>query len=128
MLRLGLFPRDVTILGVILLIGVLALDAQPAAAAGLVIEPANLTITFPNEVFAVTGTTSPAENASIVNPLSGQPVSGLAGAVGGANSTDFQIVANNCPTTLNPGSNCQIAVTFTPTALGTRSEIGRAHV
>jgi hypothetical protein len=41
--------------------------------------------------------------------------------VGGTNSGDFQIAGNNCPATLNPGSNCQISVTFTPSALGTRT-------
>jgi hypothetical protein len=28
---------------------------------------------------------------------------------------------NNCPTTLQPGANCQLVITFTPTAVGARS-------
>jgi Abnormal spindle-like microcephaly-assoc'd, ASPM-SPD-2-Hydin/Kelch motif len=106
--------------GVALLFGVLAISAAPAAA-GLIIKPTSLTITFPNEVFGVTGTTSSAKNATIVNPLSGQPASAIGGAIGGTNSGDFAIAGNNCPATLNPGSNCQISVTFTPGALGART-------
>jgi N-acetylneuraminic acid mutarotase len=37
-----------------------------------------------------------------------------------ASSGDFS-QSNSCPTTLNPGQNCTISVTFTPTVAGTRS-------
>jgi hypothetical protein len=36
-------------------------------------------------------------------------------------SGDFQIQSNQCPATISPGAQCEIDVTFTPTASGTRS-------
>lgn len=41
-------------------------------------------------------------------------------AITGLNATDFA-QANNCPSSLMPGAQCNINVTFTPTSFGTRA-------
>jgi endoglucanase len=104
--------------GLALLLGLIVMPAAQAAAAGLTMPSS---ITFPNEVFGLTGTTSVAKPVTITNPSTGQAVTGLGGAVGGINARDFRIASNNCPSPLNPGNRCQILLTFTPTGLGTRT-------
>ncbi|MFN8537727.1 MAG: choice-of-anchor D domain-containing protein [Thermomicrobiales bacterium] len=46
-------------------------------------------------------------------------------AINGGNAADFAILSNNCPSgiiiPLQPGAQCTVSVTFTPTALGQRS-------
>src|SRR6266850_2575872 len=39
----------------------------------------------------------------------------------GANPGDYSIVISTCGTSLSPGLNCTVSVTFVPTAVGTRS-------
>ncbi|MBV9268867.1 MAG: DUF2341 domain-containing protein, partial [Acidobacteriaceae bacterium] len=47
------------------------------------------------------------------------PISGA--SITGPNAADFAIASNGCPATLAVGSSCQISVSFTPIAGGTRS-------
>jgi hypothetical protein len=42
-------------------------------------------------------------------------------ALGGPQSADFQLTANNCGSSLAPAATCSVSVTFTPTATGTRT-------
>lgn len=58
-----------------MLFGMIATGATPAAAAGLIVSPASLA--FGNVVFGVTGATSIARSIKIINPATGQPVTGL---------------------------------------------------
>ncbi len=61
------------------------------------------------------GTTSPAQNVTVSNPSStAVAISGI------ATSGDFARTTT-CGATLNPGANCSVSVTFTPTASGTRN-------
>ncbi len=58
---------------------------------------------------------------TITNPTTESiPVSGI--AITGANKGDFA-QTNTCGSTIPPSGNCQITVTFTPTAQGYRSAI-----
>lgn len=61
------------------------------------------------------GTISPAQSVTLTNP-------GNAGiAIAGINvSGDFD-QTNTCPATLAPGTSCTVSVTFTPSAVGSRS-------
>jgi hypothetical protein len=42
-------------------------------------------------------------------------------AAGGAHPGDYQVDGGACPSSLAPTDSCMIAVTFTPTAKGTRA-------
>jgi hypothetical protein len=42
-------------------------------------------------------------------------------AITGTNSGDFMITNNMCPASLSPGMSCTLMVTFSPTAVGSRS-------
>src|SRR4029077_5227234 len=42
-------------------------------------------------------------------------------AIGGTNSGDFSIQTSTCAATLGPGTNCTLAITFTPQVVGFRS-------
>ncbi|MGA7753082.1 MAG: FG-GAP-like repeat-containing protein [Candidatus Sulfotelmatobacter sp.] len=65
------------------------------------------------------GTTSPPQDVTLTN--SGTATLGLSKiTITGANAGDFA-QNNNCPATLGVNANCQIIVTFTPTALGNRT-------
>jgi uncharacterized repeat protein (TIGR03803 family) len=67
------------------------------------------------------GTTSQAQQVTLTNPGVGVlAISGI--GLGGANPGDFG-ETNNCipPASLAPGASCTINVTFSPTAIGTRS-------
>ncbi|MGO9451421.1 MAG: choice-of-anchor D domain-containing protein [Candidatus Binataceae bacterium] len=77
-------------------------------------------INFAREVFAVEGTSSASRFATITNPASkGAGVTLGTPSVSG----DFTIdtAAGNCGSSLAAAASCRIAVTFTPTALGTRT-------
>jgi len=76
--------------------------------------PASLTFTTQDE-----GTTSAAKNINLTNNGLGN-LTGLTIGIGGADPSDFK-QTNNCPATLAAGFSCNIAVTFAPTAVGTRT-------
>ena len=84
------------------------------ASASLVVTPVTLsasTITFGS---TVVGTTSAAQNVTLTNNSAGIMVVSSVSATGDFGQT------NNC-TTIAAGSNCTIAITFTPTTTGTRT-------
>jgi hypothetical protein len=83
-------------------------------APGVNIGPTSLT-------FAVQGinTTSPAQKVSLQN-TGPQSLSITQIAISGTNATDFA-ESNNCGVSLASGDSCTISVTFTPTALGSRT-------
>lgn len=65
------------------------------------------------------GTTSPAQNVNLTNNGSANlAISSI--AITGANPTDFA-QTNNCVSPLAPGFSCNISVTFSPTAVGSRA-------
>jgi P pilus assembly chaperone PapD len=76
--------------------------------------PTSLTFTTQNE-----GTTSASKNINLTNNGLGN-LTGLTIGIGGADPGDFK-QTNNCPSTLAAGFSCNIAVTFAPTAIGTRT-------
>jgi len=81
------------------------------------LTPASLTFATQAE-----GTTSAPQNINLTNNGQG-PLTITGIAVTGANSGDFA-QTNNCPispSTLPAGFSCNIAVTFSPTAIGTRT-------
>jgi Abnormal spindle-like microcephaly-assoc'd, ASPM-SPD-2-Hydin len=65
------------------------------------------------------GTSSPAKKISVMN-LGSTSVSISSIAVGGTNAGDFA-QKNTCGSALAANASCSISVTFTPTAVGTRS-------
>ena len=67
----------------------------------------------------VVGTTSAAANVIVTNSGSDTLVVG-APIMGGANTSDFFIVSNNCGN-VAPSGNCAIAVKFSPTRAGDRT-------
>ncbi|MGO9648134.1 MAG: choice-of-anchor D domain-containing protein [Terriglobales bacterium] len=83
-------------------------------APGISLNPTTLT-------FAAQGlnTTSPAQNVTLKN-TGGASLSINQIAISGANAGDFAEL-NTCGFSLAAGASCTISVTFTPTALGTRS-------
>src|SRR5277367_6830965 len=101
----------------VVLLGTIAAAAAPAAAAGLTVSPAS--VAFGNVVFGVTGETSTARSVRIINPATGQTVTGLSFRISG-DTGDFTITINGCASTLAPGTNCTVMLTFSPTALGAR--------
>ncbi|MBV9265010.1 MAG: choice-of-anchor D domain-containing protein, partial [Acidobacteriaceae bacterium] len=92
---------------------------------GLTISPATLPVqafittsalTFPTQAV---GTTSTPQSVTVWN--SGTASLGLLGiTIAGPNATDFSVAAN-CPASLDAGASCQLSVTFSPSAPGTRS-------
>jgi hypothetical protein len=65
------------------------------------------------------GTTSPAQTTTLKN--TGTAPLAIAGiALGGANPGDYA-QTNACPATLAPNASCTVSLTFTPTALGSRT-------
>ena len=105
-------------LALLALIVTTATTPLSAAAAGLTVAPAS--IAFGNVVFGVTGATSIARAVKIINPATGQPITGLSLQIGGADPGDFAIT-NGCASTLAVGADFTEMLTFTPGALGTRS-------
>jgi hypothetical protein len=70
------------------------------------------------------GTTSPTAFTVILDNIGNEPFDASNVAITGTNAGDFQIYApgSNCSGNIVvPGRNCQIQVTFTPTAAGTRT-------
>jgi hypothetical protein len=102
-----------------MLFGMLAAGATDAAAAGLIVSPASMA--FGNVVFGVTGATSIARSIRIINPATGQPVTGLSLQLSGADPGEFTITNNGCGSALAKGTYCTVTLTFTPAALGTRT-------
>ncbi len=80
---------------------------------------ANLTpakLTFASQAV---GTTSPAQNLNLTNNgNANMTISSI--AITGTNAGDYA-QSNNCVSPLVPGFSCNIAVTFSPTATGTRT-------
>ena len=112
-------PRAAVALFIIAAAIVFAAGSARAATTGLTVSPAS--IAFGNVVFGVTGATSVARSVVIINPRTGQPVTGLSFQIGGADPGEFAFSKNNCTSTLSPGTDCTVKVTFTPGALGTRT-------
>jgi hypothetical protein len=81
-------------------------SGQPA----LTLTPASLTFASQQ-----VGTTSPAQPVTLMNTGIGPLAITSIATVG-----DFA-ETNNCGSTVNPGASCTVTVTFTPTAIGTRS-------
>jgi hypothetical protein len=88
------------------------LSGTGSAAAAIVLNP--ITLTFPSTTI---NATSPAQNITISN-TSGSSVALQTPSVLGV---DFKITANTCGTSLGPSVGCTVAISFTPTASGTRS-------
>jgi Transmembrane protein 131-like N-terminal/Abnormal spindle-like microcephaly-assoc'd, ASPM-SPD-2-Hydin len=82
--------------------------------AGLAVNP--ISLTFGPQVV---GTTSPPQIATLTNTGTATLTLSSIGIVG-SNSSDFA-ETNTCGPTLAPKDNCQVSVTFTPTAAGSRS-------
>jgi hypothetical protein len=57
---------------------------------------------------------------TLSNPAGGLNVTGIAVSSTGANAADYA-VTSNCGTSLAPGAQCTISVTFTPSLLGPRT-------
>jgi hypothetical protein len=85
-------------------------SASPAAA--IVLNP--ITVTFPSTTI---NATSPAQNVTISN-TGATPIALQTPSIAG---TDFKIAANTCGASLGPSTGCTVAITFTPTASGTRN-------
>jgi len=79
---------------------------------GIALNPAGLL--FPTQSL---GSTSEAETVTLTNGDSTLTINSI--TVTGSASSDFA-ETNNCPATVQPGAQCTITVTFTPTALGVR--------
>jgi Abnormal spindle-like microcephaly-assoc'd, ASPM-SPD-2-Hydin len=75
------------------------------------------TITFGSQYLS---TTSAAQPVSLQNTGSVTAVLNTF-SLTGANAGDFAISANTCATTLAAGASCQVSITFSPLATGTRS-------
>ncbi|MBZ5507999.1 MAG: choice-of-anchor D domain-containing protein [Acidobacteriia bacterium] len=93
---------------------------QNAAVTGVGTAPV-VSLSASNITFAAQaiGTTSPAQVVTLSNSGNGAlAISSL--SVTGANATDF-VQANTCGTGVAAGSTCTINISFTPTAIGTRT-------
>jgi hypothetical protein len=88
------------------------LSGTGSAAAAIVLNP--ITLTFPSTTI---NATSPAQNITISN-TNGNPIALQIPSIVGA---DFKITANTCGASLGPSVGCTVAITFTPTASGSRS-------
>ena len=73
-----------------------------------------LTLKFPRQMI---NTTSASQNVMLVN-AGGKRLTGISVA---SNSGEFVITSNSCGSTLDPGASCMLAVTFTPSAIGSRT-------
>jgi hypothetical protein len=85
-----------------------------APAPAVTLSPTSLTFAARN-----VGTTSPAQDVTLSNTGTAQLTINSIG-ITGANASDYA-QTNTCPSTLAVGANCTIAVTFTPTASGSRT-------
>jgi hypothetical protein len=84
--------------------------ASPPPMAHLVLDPAE-GLVFGNQVV---GTVSPSQTVSITSTGTGAAIITVAA------SGDF-MPTNNCPASLAPGATCTVAVSFSPTAVDTRT-------
>ena len=66
------------------------------------------------------GTTSVAQSVT-VNSIGTASVALSNIQLTGANAADYAISANTCGPTLASGANCSVSITFTPSAIGTRT-------
>jgi hypothetical protein len=89
-----------------------ALSGIGSPAAAIVLDP--VALTFPSTTI---NATSAAQNITVSN-TSGSSVALQTPSVTGI---DFRITANTCGTSLGPSTGCTVAITFTPTASGSRS-------
>ncbi len=97
-------PRTITLSGTGISSSVPEVNLTPA------------TLTF---VAQAEGTTSPAQNINLTNNGAGSlTISTI--VIAGADPGDYK-QTNNCPGTLAAGFSCNIAVTFSPVATGTRT-------
>jgi len=86
----------------------------PPPAPAVTISPTSLNFNSENQ-----GDTTPVQSVMLTN--SGNAALSITGiSVGGTNSGDFQ-QTNSCGSSVAPGGNCSIGVTFTPGATGSRS-------
>jgi hypothetical protein len=106
-------------LALAMMLGMIATASVPAAGGGLSVFPTSLA--FGNVVFGVTGATSAAKSVKITNPSGDPQVTGLSFQIGGVDASEFAIASNGCASTLAPGANCTVTLTFTPGAVGTRN-------
>ena len=91
-------------------VGLSAMSAAPAA---------RLSTTRLSFGYVTVGTTSAAHTVTLTN-ISNAALSITSVAITGANASNFA-QSNNCGSSVGPGRNCTINVTFTPTASGYRS-------
>jgi hypothetical protein len=88
------------------------LSGIASSAAAIVLNP--ITVTFPSTTI---NATSPAQNVTISNT----GATSIALQTPSIAGTDFRIAANTCGASLGPSTGCTVAITFTPTASGTRN-------
>lgn len=79
---------------------------------GIQLNPAGLVFTAQS-----LGTSSQPQTVTLTNGDNSVTISGI--SVTGANARDF-VSTNTCPSSLAPGAQCTISVTFTPTGAGVR--------
>jgi hypothetical protein len=89
-----------------------------SVAAGPVLSPSPSALSFPDQLL---GTASAALPVTVTNSgTANLTISAV--AIGGANSTDFATSADTCSgATVAPNGTCSVSVTFTPSAIGSRS-------
>src|SRR5207249_4083381 len=95
------------------------LQTVPLAGTGVSGNPV-VTLSPSSLAFAnqLVGTTSVAKAVTLSNTGSAALAIGSI-VISGTNASDFS-QTNNCPSTVNPGANCSIKVTFKPAATGSR--------
>lgn len=77
-----------------------------------------LSIGSPSFTPEIVGTTS--TGYLYISNYSGAPVNNIQLTLTGGAVSDFSILGNGCPSTLNEFDSCNVQVTFTPSATGTR--------
>ena len=80
-------------------------------------------VIFPNTVFAITGATSAPVMVHLKNPdaPSLRPITLETMKLKGLDAGDFTLASTTCGLTIAAGSKCTVAITFTPSGLGTRT-------
>jgi len=81
----------------------------------LSVSPSSLTFAAQN-----VGTTSSPQTITVAN-TGNQPIAISSIAISGTNTADFGFATNSCPASLSAAATCSLGVTFSPTALGTRT-------
>lgn len=92
-----------------------ALSGTGIGTPAVTLNPTSLS--FGNQPLQIT---SSAQNVTLTNSGTG-PLTINSIALTGSNSGDYAISNNTCGPTLSAGSNCVVSVTFTPTAVGSRT-------